>query len=52
MKANERKKALTLAELIEGGYRACGKPRARAVILLAAKARLIVFKEDARLTLS
>ena len=45
MKANQSKKALTLANLIEGGYRTCGKRRARGVILLAAKARLIVFQE-------
>ena len=45
MEPKQAKKAVTLGELIEGGYRACGKRRAKAIIWLAAKARLIVFEE-------
>ena len=45
MKIREAKTALTLGELIERGYLACGKRRTRGIILLAAKARLIVFQE-------
>jgi len=37
---------MTLGELIESGYRTCGKGRARGIIRLAAKARLIVFQEN------
>jgi len=43
VKTREEKTELTLGELIESGYRACGKRRTRAIIRLAAKARLIVF---------
>jgi hypothetical protein len=52
MKTNGTKKALTFADLIESSYRACGKRRARGIILLAAKARLIVFQGHARLMIS
>jgi len=45
MKTNQTKKVLRFADLIESGYRACGKRRAIGIILLAAKARLIVFQE-------
>jgi hypothetical protein len=45
VKIREAKTGLTLGELIEGGYLACGKRRTRGIILLAAKARLIVFQE-------
>lgn len=44
MKANQNKKAPTFADLIESGYRACGKRRTRGIILLAAHARLIMFR--------
>jgi hypothetical protein len=44
VKIRETKTALTLGELIESGYVACGKRRTRGIILLAAKARLIVFQ--------
>jgi len=44
MKTNREKAALTLGELIESSYRACGKRRASGIIRLAAKARLIVFQ--------
>jgi len=44
MKTNLKKTALTLGELIESVCRACGKRRARGIIQLAAKARLIVFQ--------
>ena len=43
MSINQNHKALTLGELIESACRACGKRRAKAIIRLAAKARLIVF---------
>jgi hypothetical protein len=43
MKPGHKHKPLTLGELIESAYRACGKRRARAVLRLAAKARLLVF---------
>jgi hypothetical protein len=49
MKANQEKKALTFSDLIESGYRSCGKRRTRGIILLAAKARLIVFQDRTRL---
>jgi hypothetical protein len=52
MKTNRAKPALTLGELIESGYRACGKRRTRGVIRLAAKARLIVFQGPARFMVS
>jgi hypothetical protein len=48
MKTDQGKGALTFGELIESGYRACSKRRARGIIRLAAKARLIVFQEDSR----
>src|SRR5438477_12676348 len=38
---------MTLGELIESGYRTCGKRRARGIIRLATKARLIVFEGNA-----
>jgi G3E family GTPase len=44
MKPNQPQKPMTLGELIESGYRACGRRRARGIIWLAAKARLIVFQ--------
>ena len=50
MKTNQTKKAVTLAELIESGYRACGKRRARGIILLAAQVRLVVFQERGPVT--
>jgi hypothetical protein len=45
VKANQEKKALTLGGLIHSGYRVCGERRAKGLIRLAAKARLIVFQE-------
>jgi hypothetical protein len=45
VKATQEKKALTLGALIESGYRACGEPQARAIVRLAAEARLIIFKD-------
>jgi hypothetical protein len=48
MKSNREKAALTLGELIQSGCRACGKRRARGIIRLAAKARLIVFQAHER----
>jgi len=44
MKPNQGKKAVTLGDLIESGYCACGKRRARGIIRLAAEARLILFQ--------
>ena len=44
MKSNQEKKVLRLGDLIAGGYRACGKRRAKGIIRLAAKARLIMFQ--------
>jgi len=44
MKTNQERKALTLGDLIESGYRACGKRRASAIIRLATRIRLIVFQ--------
>jgi hypothetical protein len=52
MKINQEKKALTFGDLIESVYRACGKRRARGIIRLAAKARLIVFQGHGRLMIS
>jgi len=52
VKTHEGKKALTLGELIESGYRTCGKRRARAIIRLAAKARLIVTQDHGRFMIS
>ena len=48
MKTNQEKKALTLGDLIQSGYQACGKRRAMGIIRLAAKARLIVFQDNGR----
>jgi len=47
MKTNQEKKALTLGELIASGCRACGKRRAKGMIRLAARVRLILFKDPA-----
>jgi hypothetical protein len=52
MDANQKKKPTTLGELIESSYRACGKRRAKGIIRLAVKARLIVLQERGRLTTS
>ena len=49
IKAKQKDETLTLGDLIESSYRACGKRRARGMIRLAAKARLIVFQGDAPL---
>ena len=49
VKTNQEKKALTLGELIESGCRACGKRRAKGMIRLAARVRLILFKDPAAL---
>jgi hypothetical protein len=47
MKANQKKNVLTLGDLIRSAYRACGERRAKGIIRLAARARLIVFKDRA-----
>ena len=41
---------MTLGDLIESGYRLCGKRRANGIIRLAAKARLILFQGNGRFT--
>jgi len=45
-------KPLTLGQLIESGNRACGKRRTAGIVRLAAKARLIMYQEHARLMIS
>jgi hypothetical protein len=45
-------KARTLGQLIENGNRAYGKSRARGIVRLAAKTRLIMYQEHARLMIS
>jgi hypothetical protein len=45
-------KPLTLGDLIESGYRLCGKRRANAILRLAAKARLVLFQSKGRFTIS
>ncbi|HTL58384.1 MAG TPA: hypothetical protein VL361_22040 [Candidatus Limnocylindrales bacterium] len=52
MKTNQTMKPLTFADLIESGYRACGKRRARGFIRLAATVRLLVFQEYRALPIS
>jgi G3E family GTPase len=52
MEANQQKKPMTFGDLIESGYRACSKRRAKGIIRLAAKARLIVFQGRGRFTTS
>ena len=47
MTTNQEKKALTLGELIASGCHACGKRRADGMIRLAARVRLILFKDPA-----
>jgi hypothetical protein len=47
MKTQRGKRTLTFGDLIGNGCRACGKGRATGLILLAAKARLIGFQEQA-----
>jgi hypothetical protein len=49
VKANQEKKRLTLGSFIHSACRACGTGRARGIIQLAAKARLIVFEASAPL---
>jgi hypothetical protein len=44
VKTNQGKKALMLGDVIESGYRVCGKRRAIGILRLAAKIRLIVFQ--------
>jgi hypothetical protein len=44
MKTNPKKQTLIFGDLIESTYRTCGKRRARGIIRLAAKARLIIFQ--------
>jgi hypothetical protein len=44
MKANHKRMTLTFGDLLESCNRACGKRRARGIIRLAAKTRLIVFR--------
>ncbi len=41
MKTNHKKKALTFGDLIESGYRACGKRRATGIIRLAVNTHLV-----------
>jgi hypothetical protein len=48
VETNQKTKRLTFGSLIESAYRACGKRRARGIIRLAAKARLIVFQDHGR----
>ena len=52
MNTIRKKKALTFADLIESGYRACGKRRARGIIRLAAKVHLLVFQKYRALPVS
>jgi hypothetical protein len=42
VKTNRGKKVLKLGDLVESGYRACGKGRTIGILRLAAKVRLIV----------
>ena len=42
VKTNREKKVLKLGDLVESGYRACGKGRTIGILRLAAKVRLIV----------
>jgi hypothetical protein len=49
MKANQGKKALTFGEFILAVYDAWGKRRARGIVWLAVKARLVKFRGQRRL---
>jgi hypothetical protein len=51
MKTNQGK-TVTLGDLIESGYRACGNRRAKAVLRLAAKVRLIVLQPQGAFRIS
>jgi hypothetical protein len=48
MKANHKKKALTLGHLIETVYSVCGNRSARGIIRLAIDAHVVVFREQRR----
>jgi len=48
MKTNSRKRALTFGEFIAVVYDACGKRRARGMVQLAIKARLVAFPRRQR----
>jgi hypothetical protein len=52
MKTNHKKKALTFGDLIEGGYRVCGKRKATGIVRLAIKAHLIEFHGQQRFVIS
>jgi hypothetical protein len=52
MKANPRKKAPTFGEFIMAVYDAWGKRRAKGIVALAIKARLIEFRGQQRLMIS
>ena len=46
MKLNDRKKTLTLGELIACVYETCGQRKARGIVLLAMEANLIEFRRE------
>jgi hypothetical protein len=48
MKANHKKKALTIGDLIETVYGVCGARRGRGIIRLAINAHVVVFREQRR----
>jgi hypothetical protein len=52
MKANREKKPLTFGEFIIAAYDAWGKRRARGIVWLAVKARLIEFRGKQRMAIS
>jgi hypothetical protein len=49
MKTNCRKKPLTFGEFIASIYDACGREKAKGIVRLAVKARLIEFRVQQRL---
>jgi hypothetical protein len=48
MKTQPKKKPLTFGEFVSGAYRAWGEHKAKGIIQLAVKARLIEFRERQR----
>ena len=52
MRTNHKQKALTFGDLIEDGYRVCGKRKATGIVRLAIKAHLIEFHGQQRFVIS
>ena len=51
MKTNREKKALTFGELVAAAYHACGGQKAKRIVRLAVKARLVELRGDDRIVM-